>query len=342
MDNDNRNNNNKTSGKYFFDFNNLKRPKTTTTSSRSSTKPTRSTRSSTSMNIKINEQNNLKDTEADYQTISDTSQTETPKMMKIAKLDLFHNRDIDEIIISTNKTTKGSSQAINESSTISFYIPSVVISPPFFSSSFSIKTTISDKAAFGNKAASDTTSAASGDKAVSSGKAASGGKIASGKAAFGGKTKTTSDKAASDKTVSGKAASGGKAMFGKASDKAASSSIMDQAVSSNELAKLIQINQKTALKLNTIINNQERFETMLNEQKDQILNIMSVLNSHRNIETEVKFKKKDHLKEKLENDEVSAKILMKLSEKGVSFNYLWDDRMHSQQIMLKKVTMLEN
>ena len=39
---------------------------------------------------------------------------------------------------------------------------------------------------------------------------------------------------------------------------------------------------------------------------------------------------KDRLKEKLENDETSAKILMKLAGKGVSFDYLWDDRIHSQ------------
>ena len=64
-------------------------------------------------------------------------------------------------------------QAINESSTISSYIPSVVISPPS-----SIKTTISDKAA--------------SDKAASGGKAASG-KTASGKA---------SDKAASGSSKS--------------------------------------------------------------------------------------------------------------------------------------------
>ncbi|PKC56542.1 hypothetical protein RhiirA1_446515 [Rhizophagus irregularis] len=146
MDNDdNKNNNNKTSGKRSLDFNNLKCPKPTT---RSSTRSTRSTRSSTN-------------TEANHQTISDASQIETPKKTKIARLDLFRDRDIDEIIIGTNKTTKGSSQAINESSTISSYIPSVVISPPS-----SIKTTISDKAASGGKAASD--------KAVSGGKAASG------------------------------------------------------------------------------------------------------------------------------------------------------------------------
>ncbi|GBC51367.2 hypothetical protein GLOIN_2v1766798 [Rhizophagus irregularis DAOM 181602=DAOM 197198] len=110
-------------------------------------------------------------TEANHQTILDASQIETPKKTKIARLDLFRDRDIDEIIIGTNKTTKRSSQAINESSTISFYIPSVVISPPS-----SIKTMISDKATSGGKAASG--KAASGK---ASGKAASG-KIASGKA----------------------------------------------------------------------------------------------------------------------------------------------------------------
>ncbi|PKK77332.1 hypothetical protein RhiirC2_844410 [Rhizophagus irregularis] len=235
MDNDdNKNNNNKTSGKRSLDFNNLKRPKPTTTRS------TRSTRLSTSMNIEINEQNNLKDTEANHQTISDTSQIETPKKTKIARLDLFRDRDIDEIIISTNKTTKGSSQAINESSTISSYIPSVVISPPSFSPPSSIKTTISDKAASGGKAASD--------------KAASGGKAASGKAS--GKAASSSSKSSSSSV---------KAVISKESPSdnnatTSSSKVMDQAVSSGEFAKLIQINQKTASKLNTIINNQERFE----------------------------------------------------------------------------------
>ncbi|PKC52642.1 hypothetical protein RhiirA1_543442 [Rhizophagus irregularis] len=46
---------------------------------------------------------------------------------------------------------------------------------------------------------------------------------------------------------------------------------------------------------------------------------------------------KNRLKEKLENDETSAKILMKLSGKGVSFDYLWDDRMHSQLLAANRV-----
>ncbi|PKK72866.1 hypothetical protein RhiirC2_776667 [Rhizophagus irregularis] len=118
MDNDNtnNNNNNKTSGKCSFDFNNLKCSKPTTT------------RSTTRLSTNI---------EANNQTISDASQTKTSKKMKIAKLDLFRDKDIDKII------------AINESSTISSYILSVIISPPF-----SIKTTISDKAASDNKAVS--------------------------------------------------------------------------------------------------------------------------------------------------------------------------------------------
>ena len=69
------------------------------------------------------------------------------------------------------------------------------------------------------------------------------------------------------------------------------------------MAKLIQINQKTASKLNTIINNQERFEAMLNEQKDQISNIMSVLDSRRNVETEVEVKKKGKTKKKDKNSD---------------------------------------
>ncbi|UZO21895.1 uncharacterized protein OCT59_014277 [Rhizophagus irregularis] len=112
MDNDdNKNNNNKTSGKRSLDFNNLKRPKPTT---RSSTRFTRSTRSSTSMNIR--------NTEANHQTISDASQIETPKKTKIASLDLFRDRDIDEIIIGTNKTTKGSSQVISVINFVIVYI----------------------------------------------------------------------------------------------------------------------------------------------------------------------------------------------------------------------------
>ncbi|UZO26500.1 uncharacterized protein OCT59_018722 [Rhizophagus irregularis] len=327
MDNDdNKNNNNKTSSKRSLDFNNLKRLKPTT---KSSTRSTRSTRSSTSINTEINEQNNLKDTKANHQTISDASQIETPKKTKIARLDLFRDRDIDEIIISTNKTTKGSSQAINESSTISSYIPLVVISPPSFSPSSSIKTTISDKAASGNKAASGKISSYIPSVVISppfsikttiSDKEASN-KVASDKA---------SDKAASGKTASGKAAFG-KITSGKASGKAASSSsksssssvkaviskelpldnnvttslfkVTDQAVSSGEFAKLIQINQKTASKLNTIINNQKRFKAMLNEQKDQISNIMSVLDSHRNVETEVEVKKKGKTKKKDKNSD---------------------------------------
>ncbi|CAB4428035.1 unnamed protein product [Rhizophagus irregularis] len=91
---------------------------------------------------------NIPNTESNNQTISDASQTETSKKMKIAKLDLFHDKDIDMII------------AINESSTISSYIFLVVISP-----SFSIKTTISDKATSDNKAVSGK---AASDKVVSS------------------------------------------------------------------------------------------------------------------------------------------------------------------------------
>lgn len=39
---------------------------------------------------------------------------------------------------------------------------------------------------------------------------------------------------------------------------------------------------------------------------------------------------KDRLKEKLENDERTAKSLQKLPRRGVSFDYLWDNRIHSQ------------
>lgn len=42
---------------------------------------------------------------------------------------------------------------------------------------------------------------------------------------------------------------------------------------------------------------------MLNEQKDQISNIMSVLDSHRNVETEVKVKKKGKTKKKDKNSD---------------------------------------
>ena len=42
---------------------------------------------------------------------------------------------------------------------------------------------------------------------------------------------------------------------------------------------------------------------------------------------------KDHLKEKLEGDEKSAKKLMKLHEKGVSYDYLWDNTIQSQVIV---------
>ncbi|EXX57824.1 hypothetical protein RhiirA5_427792 [Rhizophagus irregularis] len=74
--------------------------------------------------------------------------------MKIAKLDLFCDKDIDKII------------AINKSSIISSYIFLVVIS-----SSFSIKTTISDKATSDNKAVSG--KVASGKVVSSSSKSSS-------------------------------------------------------------------------------------------------------------------------------------------------------------------------
>ena len=41
-----------------------------------------------------------------------------------------------------------------------------------------------------------------------------------------------------------------------------------------ELSKLIQISQKNSAKLNHVLNNQERLETMMNEQKTQISEIM--------------------------------------------------------------------
>ncbi|GET55386.1 hypothetical protein GLOIN_2v1784312 [Rhizophagus irregularis DAOM 181602=DAOM 197198] len=191
MDNDdNKNNNNKTSGKRSLDFNNLKRPKPTT---RSSTRFTRSTRSSTN-------------TEANHQTISDASQIETPKKTKIASLDLFRDRDIDEIIIGTNKTTKGSSQAINESSTISSYIFSVqylVVKQRLIKQHLVVK-----------QPSGSSKSSSSSVKAV------------------------ISKESPSDNNAT-----------------TSSSKVTDQAVSSGEFAKLIQINQKTASKLNTIINN---------------------------------------------------------------------------------------
>ena len=42
---------------------------------------------------------------------------------------------------------------------------------------------------------------------------------------------------------------------------------------------------------------------MLNEQKEQISNIMSALDSHRNVETEVEVKKKGKTKKKDKNSD---------------------------------------
>ncbi|PKK70467.1 hypothetical protein RhiirC2_779683 [Rhizophagus irregularis] len=139
------------------------------------------------------------DTKANHQTISDASQIETPKKTKIASL---------------LNTFYCFYQVINESLTISSYIPSVVISPPSFSPSSSIKTTISDKAASGNKAASGKISSYIPSVAPIGHQSAAFDKVASDKA---------SDKAASGKTASGKAAFS-KITSGKASGKAASSS----------------------------------------------------------------------------------------------------------------------
>ena len=65
---------------------------------------------------------------------------------------------------------------------------------------------------------------------------------------------------------------------------------------SRELTKLIQIGQKNAAKLDTVIKNQERLEAIVNEQKVQILELRSKLEvAEREIEHEVediKVKKK--------------------------------------------------
>lgn len=66
------------------------------------------------------------------------------------------------------------------------------------------------------------------------------------------------------------------------------------------MIKLIQISQKNLSKLNSIIKNQEKLETMLNDQKNQISEIMSRLDSQR--DTESKTKGKGKSKEN-ENDE---------------------------------------
>jgi len=54
------------------------------------------------------------------------------------------------------------------------------------------------------------------------------------------------------------------------------------------MTKLIQICQKNSSKINTIIRNQERLETALNDQKNQISEIMSILDAQRDTEAETK------------------------------------------------------
>ena len=62
---------------------------------------------------------------------------------------------------------------------------------------------------------------------------------------------------------------------------------------SRELTKLIQIGQKNAAKLDTVIKNQERLEAIVNEQKVQILEIRSKLEVAIEYEVEdIKVKKK--------------------------------------------------
>jgi len=39
---------------------------------------------------------------------------------------------------------------------------------------------------------------------------------------------------------------------------------------------------------------------------------------------------KDRLKEKLESDEKTSHKLLKLGEKGVSYDILWDEKLHSK------------
>jgi hypothetical protein len=70
------------------------------------------------------------------------------------------------------------------------------------------------------------------------------------------------------------------------------------------LAKLIQICQKNSTKLNTVIKSQEKLETMLIEQKNQISEIMSRLDrlDHHAAEVEVEDKRKNKNKSKTTND----------------------------------------
>src|SRR5688572_32756248 len=73
---------------------------------------------------------------------------------------------------------------------------------------------------------------------------------------------------------------------------------------SRELAKLIQIGQKNAAKLDTVIKNQERPEAIVNEQKGQILEIKSKLEvAERDIEHEV-----EDMKVKKKGDRKSTRL----------------------------------
>ena len=63
------------------------------------------------------------------------------------------------------------------------------------------------------------------------------------------------------------------------------------------MIKLIQIGQKNSSKLTAIIKNQERLETMLNDQKKQILEIMSRLDPQRDTGAKTHGKGKNKEKE---------------------------------------------
>jgi hypothetical protein len=65
------------------------------------------------------------------------------------------------------------------------------------------------------------------------------------------------------------------------------------AANSRELTKLIQIGQKNTSNLNVILENQKRFEVMLNDQKAQISEIISRLDRYPVTETDVKLEGKE-------------------------------------------------
>jgi len=98
----------------------------------------------------------------------------------------------------------------------------------------------------------------------------------------------------------------------------------ESTVDSRSLDKVLLLCQKNSIKLDRVVKKQDQLETMINEQKDKINEILSKFEKHDDTEFENSKKGKNKSKDKTEFYQVNILLFIIISLCCLYFNYQID------------------